>query len=604
MPTIDKLLSLEAFVFIIIALGIVTTIAPATGYEISIYEAYPIHFWFLLISATASGIAILIRQAFSKKLSYWWKVGLLIIIFTNSIFLLLPEFRGYPLYGYGDTLTHLGRIKTILSTGHLGENNFYPLVHIIGTSLYLVSSISLKDVVSLFFVLFSGIYIINIYLLARSISSYSGQIFTIVAFASPLIYGIFHVRIAPQMLSIFMLPSLLYFFYRKERLSYNKIQNIVLLLFLAFFITFFHPITTLFAIVLFLTIGLSCFLYPHLDSSKISQIDEYKTISKNCLRISMIVSITFFIWYFSFNSIRRGFKEFYNWWTYGIGISPIQQQLEALTKAELTPMQSLGLFINRHGAVFLLLVVSGIAFISVLYRSLSKRHNIGFVEFAIASQFLTAILMASIALNSVTFYGAHLTRVIEFPILIGTILSGIVFHNFIKNQTSSRQLGLAVGLGILIMVLSMLSFGNVYDSPRVCCPNSQVTNFRLVGSKWLFGTVNPEVPILSASPQDLFKLYNYHQGIASGIRAAGIDPDRIPSYFGYKEHSQINEALGFKERYMAIFQVDKMITKFFPVNVRPKVYQWTKKDFIKLSFDFTATKLYNNGEFEVWRVEK
>ena len=80
------------------------------------------------------------------------------------------------------------------------------------------------------------------------------------------------------------------------------------------------------------------------------------------------------------------------------------------------------------------------------------------------------------------------------------------------------------------------------------------------------------------------------------------DPKRLPSHFGYEQNDSIAESLGFRDKYVAVSQLDRVAPMIYPENVRSKCYQWTEEDFAKLSSDSTATKVYENGEFEVWRV--
>ncbi|MCK4733231.1 MAG: DUF1616 domain-containing protein, partial [Methanophagales archaeon] len=105
-----KIVAIIAFIFIISALTIIAKTPPASGYEISIYAAYPWYFWFLLVGAISCGITILVHQAFAEQKSNWWSIGLSIIIFTNLIIILLPIFRGYFISSGGDEITHLGMI--------------------------------------------------------------------------------------------------------------------------------------------------------------------------------------------------------------------------------------------------------------------------------------------------------------------------------------------------------------------------------------------------------------------------------------------------------------------------------------------------------------
>ena len=138
-----KILSIIAFQFINIIILIIL-ITPKVGrYELTIYNAFPDCFWYLIIASIMIGIIILSHKIYKNIKSKLWSLGFFIIILSNIIFLLLPEFRGYAFYGRGDTPDHLGFIRDIIVTNHIGTNNFYPSEHIIGAELVKVTGINL-----------------------------------------------------------------------------------------------------------------------------------------------------------------------------------------------------------------------------------------------------------------------------------------------------------------------------------------------------------------------------------------------------------------------------------------------------------------------------
>ncbi|KAF5431156.1 putative membrane protein [Candidatus Methanophagaceae archaeon] len=118
---ITKILAIIAFIFIISVLAIIAKTPPVSGYELSIYDAYPWPFWMFICISISCGIIILIHQAVSEQeqKSNWWLIGLCIVILSNAIFLGLPFFRGYYIYPTGDALSHLGWMKDIITTGHI-----------------------------------------------------------------------------------------------------------------------------------------------------------------------------------------------------------------------------------------------------------------------------------------------------------------------------------------------------------------------------------------------------------------------------------------------------------------------------------------------------
>mgnify|MGYP006910657449 CR=1 FL=1 len=610
---IIKIVSTIAFIFIAISLDIIAKTSPTVGYEVSIYNAYPSYFWFLVIASIACGIGILLYQAFAQEKSRWWVLGLVIIILVNTIFLLMPEFRGYSFYARGeDTLTHAGYIRDILNTGHVGESNYYPIEHILGTNLIQVSGISLEDVSALFFVLFSGMYIITIYPLAKSTSKHSGQVLLIVAFASPLIYSFFHVNISPNIFSLFMLPCLLYFYHKRELIPSNRMENTIAVLILAFCIVFFHAVTTLFTIIVFFVFGLAYALYSNFIVRRLSEHRQYGIVGKNFLRITFILFIAFFMWYFSYSSICNSFRRVADWLIYQIGTPLFDAQLETLRETGPTWSQTFELFVNRYGAIFLLLLLSSICCIYVIRKSLSKAHNIGPMMFTYAIQFTIALFISVIMLFGY-FFEYNPVRVFRLPLLMGTILSGLVVYDFVSGYTRKksnkrnklRQRLFIIVIWMTIMVMVTLSFGSVYNSPRVYLPNSQTTSMDLVGTEWLDKSKSPDIRIIVSrwSAHSLHRFEDYNFGIDSSPTVkVGIIHEYLPSHFGYGGNSSVVESLGFRDMYVVIFQVDKVITMFVPENVGSNIDQWTEEDFAKLKVDPTAVHVYANGEFDVWGV--
>jgi len=603
---VDKFLSMIAFIFLAVLLSIIVSTPPASGYEISLYGVYPSYFWFLLIGTISCGIIILVHQGFTRDLSRWWIAGLLIVIFANSVFLTLPEFRGYTFYGQWDTLNHLGHIKDIIITGHIGSDNFYPVEHILGASLIQITGLVRENVPSLFFVIFSALYILNVYLLASVAASRRGQFLLATAFATPLIYSFFHTYIHPHIFSLFMVPLLLYFYHKKVQNSFSKLQNTALLLILTFSIIFFHPLTTLFTIVVLVTFKLAYVLYVKLTNRKAFVLE---VVARSSTSVALFMFINFFIWYISFSTVQQSLKSSFDWLIYQIGAPPIQTHLDILVKAELVPFQTIELFLNRYGAIFLLILVSGTAFIIMLHKSLLRKFEVEPLNFAYGVQFIMAFLIGVIMLFGY-FTINNPVRIAEFSLLIGTIFSGLAVYDLINphlpkvpaKKNKVCRLMYIVITGVIIITMATLSVGSVYNSPRVCKFNSQITQMQTVGTRWLWEVRNPDIAIVANFPKLMCRYEKYNFGWESYPDKAKIDPERLPSHFGYNGHKEVAEVFDFYDRYIVIFGPDKVAPMFYPKNIRSKVSQWTEGDFAKLNADPTVGQIYTNGEFEAWRV--
>lgn len=610
---VNKFLAVIALVFVALSLAIIARTSPATGHEITIYDAYPSHLWLFMIASITCGIGILMHQAFTREESRWWLAGLAIVILTNSIFLLLPVFRGYAFYGFGDAATHLGWMRDIINTGHITPNDLYPIEHILGASLVQMTGISLESIIPLFSVLFSGMYIAFMYLLARSVASNQGQVLLVIVLATPLIYTANHAAIQPSLFSLFMVPCLFYLYLRRERSLSGRLANTILILLLALLITYFHPVTALYVIVTFLGFWLAYILYSRFLRQ---QPGQYVFIGRNSLGMAGIMCITFFMWYFNYAFILNRFRRVYEWLVYQLGTAPIEEHIGLLGEANLSLVQTIGLFINSYGAIFLMLSISAISFAYVLWRSLRRDHKLGTVEFAFAIQFLIASLIGALEYLGVGGEGGP-SRVVRFSLLMGTVLSGLVVYDFIsthlghsnrKTILSARSLGAMTAIGLLTVAMVVLSLGSVYYSPRTYAPNTQVTHGAIAGTKWLAESREPGIMVVVPSLSGLWRLQDYLYGTETGTEAkAKVSYKKVPAHFGYDEYDSIAQTLASQhqdkqDKYMAIFKWQKLWPLSFPENMRPMIPHCNEEDFEKLESDPTAAKIYFNGEFEVWRV--
>lgn len=630
---IDKFLASGGFVFVLVALIVIARTPPATGYELSIYYAYPTYFWSLIIAAIACGIGILIRQAFAAQKSNWWLAGLFLVIFSNSVFLGLPFFRGYAFFPFGDAMTHIGYMKDIIATGHLGDSNYYPVVHILGVDLLTITGLSQATVVNLLFVFFSALYLLNMYLLATVVANRRGQALLITAFACPLIFSFFHARIHPSMFSLFMLPLLLYFYHRAASLPGHKAQNIALLFLVALLMTFFHPITALFAIAVLLVFALASYLHRKLApaTNPGSQLRTSKNSTKFALITAVVMVVFFSSWYLSFPSIRGSFNKVYGWLAYeitGPEIEPsptepsltkppvrrslFQSLIHTLSKAEITFTQTLALFIARYGAVFIYLLMALILSIVVLRKALVKKFKRkGFqqLDFIYSIQFLVALLISTYMLFGYAVEYQEI-RIARFPLLMSTILGGLVVYGLAGRDSPQRanldnlEPGKKAFIGLvamLILATSVLSVLNVYYSPRVVKLNWQVTQMEITGTKWFSSHRDRNIGIAVANvPLGRFDDFNFGWETSPLQRAPRLK--LIPSHFGYDENSSITVTFDFQDRYLLTCEAGRMWVMVVPESVKPEAHLYTEDDFARLRTDPAVAQIYANGEFEVWKV--
>jgi hypothetical protein len=226
-----------------------------------------------------------------------------------------------------------------------------------------------------------------------------------------------------------------------------------------------------------------------------------------------------------------------------------------------------------------------------------------YVKFAYVAQFLIAFSVSiTMLFGYFVEYERNPVRIFRFPILMGTMMSGLVLYELIDASSRKRRLGFTVLVGSLIIAMVVLSLGSVYGSPMVSINSQQVTNMEIAGTKWFGDSKSPDLGVIENSPGQMGRFEDYVFGVDSSQITRKDAGERIPSHFGYDTHDRIAQTLNFTNSYLVIFELDKFGALLFPENVRPKVHQFTEEDFAKLDSDVNVAELYCNGEFEVYGI--
>ena len=264
--TVNKILTVLASGFIVLSLIVIYATGTASGYEISIYDAYPTYFWLFIVSSLICGIFILVNQSFAQKKSFWWIAGFLIVALTNLIVLLLPIFRGYACWSASDTLSQLGYVKDILFTGHFAPaggkgENFYPAAHILASAICSSTGINAELLIMVLPAFFFLFYVLSIFVFSRHLTQNLGKAILITTFGSLLLFKYFSDTFAPNVLTFFLLPFVL-FLYFKSRTSSLGLKFWVPLTLVLLAIPFYHPgEVPLFLLLIFLCIDQQFFIF-------------------------------------------------------------------------------------------------------------------------------------------------------------------------------------------------------------------------------------------------------------------------------------------------------------------------------------------------------
>ena len=588
-----KIIGIIGFIFIILVLITIITTPPASGYEISIYDAYPWYFWFFICISITCGILILTHQAFVQEKSRWWSMGIFIIIFANLIIILLPIFRGYFISDLADEVSHLGMIKDIVLTGHAGNSNYYPVSHILSSELSYICGLNSRFVIKIIPTIFYLIYMIGLYLFARAIGKKFGQVLLVMAFGSVLLFTYFNYLFLPTHLFLCLIPPLLMLFYKKITscsLGYATIFVIMLLP-----MPFIHPLGSLFLVILFLIFGVSILIHHFLVRWAHAQSTTILHSPTIVIAPALIVFIIFFMWFSYFAIFESTVRQAYEWFIYGHGTPPIETMSEQLQRANFGFYDFIDLLIKTYGHDVLFVLLSLIAVFIILRKVFSSKSSLKVEEILFSLVFSAfSLFYISTLVGSFISTGRSL-RIFCWALMASTILNGIVFHEQIS-RLRDKKFKACVGILTIIIILSaIIGIFSVYHSPHIKQANLQVTKMDWNGMEWFFNYKNPDTTIyINQLPyRASHAIFGFD---APKPETRGAFSLAIP-HFGYNGNETLAHSYN-SDVYLVITGRDKA----FYTKLWPKLGRFILNDFDRVDLDSAVNKIYFNGELEIWKI--
>lgn len=596
-----KLLATIAFCLNILALYIIKGTPVATGYEFSIYNAYPAFLWIIILVSYTCGLLIyIIEVSTDNKNSRLWTLGWFSIFFTNIIILLLPYFRGYPLSDRGDTIIHLGIIKDIIYFGHLDDNNFYPIVHILGSIIALFSQLNLNNTNYIAVLLFPVLYLIGIVLLSRSVSKTEKQSVLIIAFGSSLIFaGVY----TPEGAAFSLLPLTYYLFF-KRIFSKNKVCYTYLILLFIIAITYFHPLVSVYLILTFLCIQISFLIYryraEHFSRLPFSPINSVNKMSNwwNLKNIILIGLSSWFMWFSSFSIFKKGLLRV-SACLFSLDQSQTMRYVGIVEKSKMSIFEVLGLFIKMYGQYILYLTLTIVSFI-FLFNNIRKNKKIDFSNFMWSSIFiLFSFFLIAYAVSDVMLTYARMFMYLFFA---STFINGLFISEHIRDASPKNKRKIYAFLFILLLLSQAFTLFNIYPSPVIKKHNYEVTEQDLAGMSWFLARRNENLLTNDVIVWP-YRLAVFVKGFSSpkvNLSSNGSENTLPPDHFDYSNQT-IYDKESLNNRYILINKISENYYKILaPKN--SSLIRFNQQDFDKLDFNKKTFKVYSNGEFKAYQV--
>jgi hypothetical protein len=591
--TIDKILTTVGFIFVLIASIIIAITPPASKYEVSIYTVYPAYFWVFVGTGIILGVVVLVRNAFtSDRPSHGWAfLGLGMIMIFNLIIMLLPVFRGYYVSDLYDEIGHIGMIKDIVLTGHIGASNFYPVPHILTLQISSITGSDYLLVYKFILPLFYIVFILGLFLLARELSQRLRVTFLVMAFASPMLFTYFNYLFLPTQMSLYLLPMVLFLLFK--HIAKSNLQYSILFFILLFMLPFLHPMGSLFSVVIFLILGISSLIVKFRMRRNL-ETDNQQLIDRHIILPSTaILFILFFNWFSRSSDFNFYIQNFIA--SFEAGASPMQSMINRQAEVNFALFYLVKMVVLNYGQAILFSLLTAIG-VAIVFRKLLLKNSVprvAEISFSLIFLFFGSFYFATLLLDFMTT--GRSIRIFCWALTASFILNGLVFFDIIDKFKKLLRIA-CISIVILIIGISAVNgLFNVYESPIIRMANLQATKANIDGMDWLL--INRGTAHDTASIDSL-------KYLEPGYIQFGWDSnpypqtalDFVPDYFGYDKYGSIKDAVN-TDTYIPINQRDREIIKYSPDSV-----PFTLNNLNQLQNDPGVKRIYFNGDLEILEV--
>jgi len=568
----NKILFLFALVFIALSLLILVKTPSADGYEFSIYYAYPWYFWFFIIMSLFIGQLIIIKNAISENELNSWVFGVIIILITDAILLFLPIVRSYLIYGRGDVLTHVGYTKDILNSGHISPSNIYPVEHILATTIHGITNIdlgtltiALPDILFLLFIFWYTLFILQVF--ERKVALLILPISALPLFDTGTIFY------APNMLSFYFVPFILYIFYilLYSELKVNQIKyKYIVILFLAIIcMLFFHPLTFLYLIIIILSLYVTGVISNKVYKNRRDG-SCYHFSKKFGIFLLGLILVSYIV-YSSNPVLKSRLKQLLSNF-FGLN-SLLRQYTSVLQNFNISVADIIKVLICKFGILFILAVSSTILILYCLakyFRKFRKEKikDLLLLRYRYLIFFMTGFAFFSMwSLANMFIQFLSFSRVFKFITFFSVPLASFLFYISNKKYKKSKFI-----FAIVLVSLLCCSVIGLYPSHWMGIQNSQVPYGEYVGMCWFFEHRDTNLLIHEQGPSQ-FRFHDAIYGTTDTAHRRNIiscSSTLIPDHFGYHKNVESTGQLYDKNTYFIISAAGK----FFYENMYPQYQEY------------------------------
>jgi hypothetical protein len=588
-----KTISIIGGVLILFVLTIILLVGQASSYEFSIYDAYPWYFWVFLLSAITCGQVVIIGSGFTPTQKDYWLFGLCTILISDALLLFLPFIRGYYIYGSGDVLTHIGYMKDILHTSSIGGNH-YPIDHILGISLHLISGLSLPDITLIFPPFFSFFFILSMYIVGKTIFQNKKELLILISLSTILMWGNGHLAFSPNSQAFFIVPLLLYLAF-KMYYGENIQKYQLLLLLISLLLVLYHPLVTIMVTIILCIMQIVLYI-----QEKIQEKNE----NRNLMKVNYVYSIVFILIMFSiwstyleiaFSFVKPIFERIFG---EGTGQSELQQSIGIISQVNVDPLYLIKLILNFLGQSILLGILSLLCMILILISLINHKTRLTFYKGVAIMGFYVFFMFAIAMLISNGNFG--FTRIYDFATIFSLILIPTGVYLFLNNNPNSGKTVIKL-LGIIFIFFLITNFStfNLYFSPIVKEANLQVPVSNYFGMNTFFSYRDESLPILELGLVST-RFYDAIFGYSAPRPEIEYDRKNVlpPNHFGYQNETILGNFYN-NSKYVLVNDQARRLNPYMNPEFENK-WSFSPKDFERIKMDSRIDQVYSNKDLEIF----
>lgn len=580
------ILAIIGYIFTLLSLFLIIQTPSANRYEFSIYEAYKWYFWFFIISAQLSGIIILLYNPILKFKSQLWVVGYFILIITNSILLLLPVFRGYFSNGRHDVLSHIAHMVDIENTSHILDNS-YPMIHILGFTIKSICDLNFNYLSMFLPFLFSILYMISWYILAKKLFSNKKMLMLVLTFSSILLLKSYHVLLSPNAETILFIPFVLYLFFRSISSSNQMIFRFLLIL-VNIYVVFSHPLLTWLLIFTFIILDYSTYITQSIDHQKSD-------------KLIIIMFIIFFSWstyvYILTQKLNIVIDAI-------ITTTESQSELERYTvsvsSSNFSPLDLIQVYFYNYGQFFVLGLLSIISIYILIMSHRKKKQKMTFIHHFTIVGYLFFALLSLFLLMTIDEFG--FMRIYSYSMFFSVILIPLAIYMLVNKKSYIKDQMYLKIIPSVVLVLALIIYASVFSihySPLNLKENQQSTLSEYVAINKL-SEVKKDYPILECGIV-YYRFYVSLNGVAEAKKHHVRYVNTIIDHFGYNHNQSLKDNYN-ETSYILINDVGRNLShELYPKHESKWAY--TNEDFKKLNDDTEVIKWYSNLNVDIYKIK-